>query len=32
MLGHDELTAVAGALTHKLDRCFVKPWSTSGDA
>jgi hypothetical protein len=32
MLGDDQLDVVAGALTYKLDRCFVKSWSTSGDA
>jgi hypothetical protein len=33
MLGNDELDVVAGAyLAYKLEPCFVKSWSTSGDA
>ena len=31
-LGDDELDVVAGGLTYKLQPCFVKSWSTSGDA
>ena len=30
VLQDDELDAVAGGLQYKLERCFVKSWSTSG--
>lgn len=31
-LNDDDLNEAAGGLKYKLDRAFVKSWSTSGDA
>ena len=31
-LSDETLDTVSGGLKYKLDRCFVKSWSTSGDA
>ena len=31
-LTDDDLNETAGGLRYKLDRAFIKSWSTSGDA
>ena len=31
-LNDDDLSEAAGGLNYKLDRAFIKSWSTSGDA
>ena len=32
VLADDDLDGAAGGLKYKLDRAFIKSWSTSGDA